>query len=144
MIRPRRRTSRTLRPNLTPMIDVVLQLIIFFMYTSQFATLSRTAVDLPQQPGELVDEQPEADLVIDMTGDGSLSVAGEAIDLVRLGRLIGVESDRVNGPENLRVLVRADRSAAALHLNTLAVELRSLGVQRWRLGTAEVGSENGA
>ncbi|MEM9064698.1 MAG: biopolymer transporter ExbD [Planctomycetota bacterium] len=134
-----RARPRTLRPNLTPMIDVVLQLIIFFMYTSQFAALSRTAVDLPEQPGQLENSAPEADLVIDLADDGGLSVAGERVDQARLAQIVSVESLRVGGADRLRVLVRADRGAVAAHLNTLALELRAAEVLRWRLGTADTG-----
>ncbi|MCH8037092.1 MAG: biopolymer transporter ExbD, partial [Proteobacteria bacterium] len=37
---------------MTPMIDVVFQLMIFFMYTAQFAQVTRTAIDLPDEAGE--------------------------------------------------------------------------------------------
>ena len=48
-----REQSRTAAFDLTPMIDVVLQLIIiFFMYTTQFAQVMRSELDLPQETGE--------------------------------------------------------------------------------------------
>ncbi len=42
-----RHTERGVAVDLTPMIDVVFLLIIFFMTTAQFARLTRADVELP-------------------------------------------------------------------------------------------------
>ena len=43
--------------NLTPMIDVVFLLLIFFMTVSQVSKINKERLDLPQQQG--AEEQPE-------------------------------------------------------------------------------------
>lgn len=124
--------------DLTPMIDVVMQLIIFFMFSSQFAQVLRSPIDLPEEPGER--EQAAADegtLMIDVQADGSLIVGGEPITRQKLIEMIGAEIAEAGGqPGGVRVLVRADRAAPARHINALAADLSRLGVRGWRLGTS--------
>jgi biopolymer transport protein ExbD len=84
---PRRRrlaTSNFLSPNLTPLLDVVLQLITFFMMLVHFGTKlegATRAVRLPVAPAAL----PGSDLTIDrlsvaMNAQGRLLVKGRALD----------------------------------------------------------------
>ncbi len=134
--------------DLTPMIDVVMQLIIFFMFSSQFAQVLRSQIDLPEEPGEK--EQAASDegtLIIDVQADGSLIVAGETVTRQRLAEMIGAEIAEAGGQAGgVRVLVRADRAAPARHINAIAADLSRLGVRGWRLGTSrppESGSGGG-
>lgn len=133
----RKRRERSDLIDLTPMIDVVMQLIIFFMYTNQFAQVVRTQLDLPKEPGEKRDDPEPASIVIDMTANGSLLVEGEPV--TRADLLLRVSTEVRAGEASGKpptVLLRADRSAASKHLNELATELVKLGVRDWRLGTS--------
>lgn len=125
--------------DLTPMIDVVMQLIIFFMFTSQFAQVIRSKVDLPEEPGEAEVAQAEQALVIDIQPDGTLLVGGEPVDRERLVGMISTEAAKAGGAAGLKVLVRADRGAPARHLNAVADDLAQLGVRGWRIATAPPG-----
>ena len=123
--------------DLTPMIDVVMQLIIFFMFTSQFAQVVRSQIDLPEEPGEAETVESEEALIIDVQTDGSLIVAGQPIARDKLVGMIAAElAARGNNASQLRVLVRADRAARSTHINAIAEELARLGVRGWRLGTS--------
>jgi biopolymer transport protein ExbD len=84
---PRRRrtaTSSVLNPNLTPLLDVVLQLITFFMMLVHFGTRlegATKAVRLPVAPAAL----PGSDLTFDrlnvsMDAQGRLLVQGKALE----------------------------------------------------------------
>ncbi len=69
---------------LTPLIDVVFILLVFFMLASSFLDWRSIALDLPGDGGE-----PSADtapLVIRIADDGALSVDGEALELSELER----------------------------------------------------------
>src|SRR6185437_12134745 len=76
-------TSGQLNPNLTPMLDVVLQLITFFMMLVHFGTRlegSTKALRLPVAPAAL----PGSDLTFDrlavgLDARGRLLVAGQAL-----------------------------------------------------------------
>jgi len=122
--------------DMTPMIDVVLQLIIFFMYTSQFAQLARTPIEMPEEAGDKAEHKPIT-LTIDIDATGQLLVEGEIVTSDELDRLLQIELDKAGGdPAAVRVLIRPDRTLPSLHLNRLADRLARLGLRGWRLGTS--------
>jgi len=124
--------------NMTPMIDVVFQLIIFFMYTSQFAQMSRTPINLPEEAGESGETADPSALVIDVRGDGSFVVDGQDVDLDRLARMVLVEINKAkDDAAGLDVLIRADRTCPSAHINAIARELADIGVRSWKLGTID-------
>ncbi|MEM7756463.1 MAG: biopolymer transporter ExbD [Planctomycetota bacterium] len=137
MRRPTRRKS-SLRPfDMTPMIDVVLQLIIFFMFTSQFGQIPRSEVDLPEEAGEGEVQRERPGLVIDLTAEGIFVVEARPMELERVARLAALEVERAGArPSGADILVRADRAAPVARLNELAERLSEAGVRRWRLGTS--------
>lgn len=121
--------------NMTPMIDVVLLVIIFFLYTARFAEVSRTSVNLPNEPGtQDVASDPDA-LMIDVRADGVLLVGGRDRSLERVIEIVQEQIDRQGGPENVRVLLRADEGAAAGPVNALARQLTRMGVRQWSHAT---------
>lgn len=122
--------------DLTPMIDVVLQLIIFFMFTSQFGELARTEIDLPRETGQEA-EAEKASLVIDLTGTGEILVEREPMTLEGVAFLIESEIRRAGDAEMVSVRVRPDRACRAAHLNRLMNRLAQLGVRRWSIGTID-------
>ncbi len=136
-MKPSRRTALAFaEPDLTPMIDVVLQLIIFFMFTNQFGQLAHTAVDLPKEAGEQSRDAAKPSLVIDIEANGGLRLDGRPLQHESLLRVLAREIDRAQGDATrVDVLVRADRAAPAAHLNRLAEDFAARGVRRWRLAT---------
>ncbi|MBX3408280.1 MAG: biopolymer transporter ExbD [Phycisphaeraceae bacterium] len=121
--------------DLTPMIDVTLQLIIFFMFTTQFAQSITSPIDLPEVPGETRQAPAGAEVVIDVTGGGVYIVDGKEVDLEWCLQAIAREFRRED-QKPPTVLVRADRGAPAVHINRLAQGLTEIGVKAWRLGAA--------
>ena len=79
-----RERSRTLHIEITPMIDVVFLLIIFFMTTAQFARMTRAELALPIEPGEQERAPEEAGLVINLTQAGEIIVSDQTLDLAQL------------------------------------------------------------
>ncbi len=135
LARPSR--PKVLSFNLTPMIDVVLQLIIFFMFTSQFGQITQTEVALPLEAGEKSPVEEPPSFAVDLADDGSLIVDGRTMSRAQFLRLVDTEIGRSGGPDQVTILVRPDRSLAARHLNGLALDLRERGVRRWRIGTTD-------
>jgi biopolymer transport protein ExbD len=125
--------------DLTPMIDVVLLLIIFFMLSSHFAKTQLTQMDLPVEPGEPPKAQnaAKAELVIDLDRAGGTSILGEAMTNEHLEEVVGAEVRRTGAAAgDLDLLIRADRLCPAEHLNRLATMLMKLNVRSWKLATA--------
>lgn len=121
--------------DLTPMIDVTLQLIIFFMLTPQLAQVSRTEVRLPAQPGEPAAKMPDAPIFVDITADGAYHLDGRAVGLERLSQALARRARSSPADRPVEIIVRADRSARASALNDLAARLTQMGVRGWRLAT---------
>eukprot|EP00913_Durusdinium_trenchii_P006276 g5888.t1 len=92
--------------DLTPMIDVVLQLIIFFMFTSQFGELARTLVDLPREAGQ-EDVAPKPTLAVDLTREGVILLEREAITLDGLAQMARLEIERAGDADLARGRGRA-------------------------------------
>lgn len=111
-----RLTRKTVRTgqgtNITPMIDVVFLLIIFFMVISQFQKIELEKLDLPQ--AEPVAETPPAEpsrLVVNVHGDGRIIVerAEHTPETLRTLLRKEVESSKGKPPA---LLIRGDRAAA--------------------------------
>lgn len=132
-----RSTSRTIEVEITPMIDVVFLLIIFFMVAAQFARITRAELDLPQEKGEQEQAAEEAGLVINLLADGSIEVAERAVGIEELLQIIQDEIDRLpsGDPRNVKLLIRADKNNDTTTLNDLFNRLQSLGVGAARLAT---------
>ncbi len=129
--------TRGVAIDITPMIDVVFLLIIFFMTTAQFSRMTRADVDLPQERGEQRQTPEEAGIVINITRNGELIVSNRSVDLDELEAIVRAEIRQ--GPElsaqNLKLMIRADRNTEAARLNQVVTMLTSLGVGSARLAT---------
>lgn len=121
--------------DLTPMIDVVMLLIVFFMLTAQFAQTMLGPVDLPREKGDGVGNR-DTRVTIDLLANGELKLDSEPMSRERLLQLIAMDLRRDGAASELEVVVRADRTASAAHLNLIAGDLAKLGVRHWKLATS--------
>jgi len=108
--------------NLTPLLDVVLQLVTFFMMLVHFGTRIEAAeqeVRLPVAPAALPGERPEQDrIVVSIGPTGALLVGGEQLEGEEADRWWAAQAaPRIaalgSSAEELAtlVIVRADREA---------------------------------
>ena len=109
----RRRTSTT--PNLTPLIDVVFLLLVFFMLTSHFVKEDTIKVDLPQtESGAPLKDQKQVEVVID--DHGRTLIHEHYIEPDALADTLRRELD---GSREKIVRIRGDKAAdlgAAVHV----------------------------
>ncbi|MDZ4756349.1 MAG: biopolymer transporter ExbD [Phycisphaerae bacterium] len=131
--------SRLMNLDMTPMIDIVFQLLIFFLTTAQMAQMSRADLDLPPERGEEERSKEQAGLVINVTADGEIIVGDQTVSL---GELEAMAIKRASNPDNaasgtssFRPLVRADLNAPAERLNGVLTALERAGVDAVRLAT---------
>ena len=123
--------------DLTPLIDVVLLLIIFFMLTAQFARMQLSAMDLPRERGLEAGKTSPATVIIDLRTDGSMALMNNPMDMRSIVREI--QSEVAKNGQGLDLTVRAERTCPALHLNQLADALAGIGVRNWKLATSGEG-----
>ena len=136
-IAPDHSGERIMDVDMTPMIDVVFLLIIFFMTTAQFAKLTKADIDLPREQGEAERASATSSVVINVTASGELIVDGNVFSMDRVVAMVRVELRRAGGDATaVDLLIRADKTASASIVNALAERLVEVGVRGWRLGTA--------
>lgn len=133
-----RRKSRMLPVDMTPTIDIVFQLLIFFLTTAQLAQFSRADLELPTESGEAIESAEEAGLIINIHPDGTIEVAGKALDdesfaIMTEELAMGMDADALL---RLRPLVRADKAAPAERLNRVLELLQRAGVVSVRIATS--------
>lgn len=129
--------------DLTPMVDMVFLLIIFFLTTSSFIEKTKADVELPRERGEAVQEVRRGSVIINVTRNGTYVIAGEYLSLDQIARRIDAEIRAGKAIADLDVVVRVDRLSPLLRLNALAERLSTAGLKRWRLSTV-VPQEGGA
>lgn len=123
--------------DLTPLVDVVMLLIIFFTLTTHFAKTQLAPMDLPREKGQESPEQQQASLTIDLRKDGSMAVLGAEMAMDELLKMVTAETMRSGA--NIDLVVRADREGPARNLNRLADALAGIGVRSWKLATSSEG-----
>jgi biopolymer transport protein ExbD len=101
----RRRTSHV--PNLTPLIDIVFLLLVFFMLTSHFVRDEVINIDLPKaDSGDALDEPKQVEVIITKEGEYSINdqrLTLEALEVRLLDELREQEEKvvRIRGDENV-------------------------------------------
>ncbi|MBC03892.1 MAG: hypothetical protein CMJ34_11420 [Phycisphaerae bacterium] len=133
----RRPRERQLPLDMTPMIDIVFQLLIFFLVTAQLSQYSRADLDLPEEAGEKTDAATEAGLIINVLADGTYEIASGAVGIDEIRSLASdlARESEARG-ETARPLVRADRNAPTSALNLILSTLQKAGIPAVRIATA--------
>lgn len=152
--RDRNKSEGALSPNLTPLLDVILQLIVFFMMLIHFGTQlegASVAVRLPRTPSALPgSDLPLERLVVSVDPDGRLIFEKTILDeasakvwwaeqakIRKSGReILGVGT--VEGPVTelpTLVVVRADREASYGAVRRMLSAAQEEGFARFSLVT---------
>lgn len=92
--------------NLTPLIDVVFLLLIFFMLTTTFVNLeNRIKVDLPT--GDFAAAEPSENIIVTLTENNTIYLNGKLIDPLKLTESVAAEIK--DEPEKI-VILEADKN----------------------------------
>jgi biopolymer transport protein ExbD len=110
--------------DLTPMLDVVFIMLIFFIVTSSFIRESGVEVQRPQ--AETANPQDKGNILIAVTADGQIWMDKQPVD-IRSVRA-HVERMRVDQPEGA-VVVQADKDARTGLVVQVMDQARLAGVQ---------------
>lgn len=135
----RRRPPATIGMDMTPMIDVVFQLIIFFMTVSQQSQIDATPVELPMLSG--MEDQGPKTITVNITQGDRLIVSGNPIDLAGLDGLIAREVVATGGqPDRVEVVLRVDRRIDSALVNRVMIHLKQAGITQTRIAVEVPGS----
>ena len=117
---------------MTPMIDVVFLLLIFFMTVSQISELVNEPVSLPKQPGS--EDQEPALITINVLANGEIRMAGEAATLSDVYATVFEELQlQGNDSSRMTVVVRGDDQGESRTVNKIIRQLDKLNIRHVRL-----------
>ena len=125
-------------PNMTPLLDMMFILIIFFLATSRFQADERDeAIRLVKSKSAMAIPTVSDHLVINVHKDGKKVVEGKERTLEQLEAFL--RGWRENHPD-AEVTVRTDREAYAYHLQEVTEICHRLGVKTPNISYATSGS----
>ncbi len=121
--------------NITPLIDIVFLLLIFFMVSTTFQKESQLRVQLPEAT-EQAQANPKEPVEITISAEGQYAIGGRELsenDLATvidaLGRVVGDDRDRP-------IIVRADSRTPHQAVVRAMDAAAKLGLQRLSIATA--------
>lgn len=93
--------------NLTPLIDVVFLLLIFFMVSTTFTKETHLKLNLPEAEGEAA-PSPVEKIEVLVTADGNYAVNGENLVNSQLKTLLTALEEKSQGNRELPFIITAD------------------------------------
>lgn len=96
--------------NLTPLIDVVFLLLIFFMVSTTFTKETHLKVDLPEAQAQPASQESEQVEVL-ISASGSYSVNGQALVNSQLATLMAAIDEKGEGDTQRPFIITADAKA---------------------------------
>lgn len=122
--------------SLTPLIDVVFLLLIFFLVTSEFEEEERRLeIVLPSATSAVPMTSKPREVVVDIDADGVVYLHGEMTSLEELQRLLGIAV--ASNPTNQTVVIRADRTTAFQPVVSVMDICNRTGVRDYSVTTRE-------
>ncbi len=132
------KTSRIIIPvvEMTPMIDIIFLLIIFFMVAAKFAQQATIDLNLPNEVGEVTPAETPSALIINLTADGEivLDTPDNIISIEALDARIQSFVDSESATWDL-ITLRADEYAESSSLNEILRVLNKHGLRATRIAT---------
>ena len=119
--------------NMTPLIDCVFLLLIFFMVTTVFKQPYSLQVVLPEaQQGVIVEEKK---LVASITQDGRMEINRHLVTLDNLEQVLLREKE---GTRSLTLVVRTDQETPHKYLLDLFEVAKRVGIEKIPLATEDL------
>ncbi len=122
--------------NLTPMIDVVFLLLLFFMVSTSFIRESSLKVDLPEATGEaMVEQETPIDIIIN--ADGIFTINDTALSDNSRENLAAVLKRIAGENDDPHIIISADANAEYQNIVTAMDTAQQLGYTRLTLATRQ-------
>ena len=136
----RRQKLEEVSVNLTPLIDVVFLLLIFFMVSTTFTKESRLTLELPEASGEPAPREQQAlEIVVD--AQGQYTVNDLTVVSPNLKGLMAAIEEIVAQDRSLPVVITADAKASHQAVITAMDAAGQLGFSALSLTTREPKTE---
>jgi len=129
----RNRPKRDYTVDITPLVDVVFLMLIFFMVSTSFKVASSLKLELPSSNAhEQVNENKE--VIVSISAKGQFYVQDEPVSDANLRKRI---LNQTKGDPNMRVVLRADASTQHRYVVRALDVLRGLGMGKVAIATVE-------
>ncbi len=126
-----RRDKNNPRINLTPLIDTVFLLLIFFMMTTTFNKESQLSINLPEVEGEQPSEQQKPiRIIIDLKGEYAINDIEHSLINSKLDTLERALAKLIKNQTDLPLLISADENAPHYAVMRAMEAARNLGLTR--------------
>lgn len=136
-----RRIQEELQINLTPLIDVVFLLLIFFMVTTTFTRETRLAVNLPEADGEPTLETPTS-IEISVSQNGAYAIDGRPLVNSEIGTLMRALEEVSAGNRDIALTLIADAQATHQSVVTAMDAIGQSGFSRLSIATRKPEEDN--
>jgi biopolymer transport protein ExbD len=121
--------------SMTPMIDMVFQLLVFFMLATTFTDPERQInVDLPLAQSGTSEEKPPEELVINVLQDGTVRLGERIVDDAMLEAALAQAAQH---DKETPVTIRGDRLVAHQHIVRVMDACGVAGLSSLAVGTIE-------
>ena len=138
----RRQAREELSVNLTPLIDVVFLLLIFFMVSTTFNRETQLSVDLPEATGLLREEVTrQIEILIDESGE--YRVNGRPLVDDRVRTLQAALYEESEGDTTLPMVISADAQASHQSVVRAMDAAGQMGFTRLTIASVQPGGEGG-
>lgn len=132
MARTRSRTREDALVDMTPMLDVVFIMLIFFIVTASF--VKETGVDVSRPNADTAEQQKRANILVAITPNGEIWIDRRPVDIRALRA--NVERLRAENPEGT-VVIQADRESQTGLLVEVMDQIRLAGVSNVAIAANE-------
>jgi len=123
--------------NMTPMIDIIFQLIIFFMTATQLVRIEAEDLALPEAgEGEQVSQLTTGPVVVNVHEDGRIVISHQTVRPAGLGPALA-EHLKQRAPADRSVVIRGDRNAAWEKITTVLQACAGSRIGRVRVAVVE-------
>ncbi len=131
-----RRPQRDNSINLTPLIDVVFLLLIFFMVTTTFTRETRMLISLPEAESEsIAREKKVVELVV--SKDGSYAVDGQSLINRDIKTIMAALKDASAGDNKMPLVITADALSTHQAVITAMDAAGRLGFETLNIATQQ-------
>jgi len=128
----------TAAPDLTPLIDIIFQLVLFFMVSTQFVSSPGIEVDLPRSSADTILKERE-DLKVFVRADGTAFLNDKPVSGPELREALSEASKR---DPNTLIIIKADKNVDHGAVVRVMDTARGLGLSRLAIATeANTGDE---
>ena len=127
--------------DITPLIDVVFLLLIFFMVSTTFEHNSEINITLPSSSKEVTEAKPDA-VNVGLDAQGNVYINDKALVNAQLETIKTALSDALVGLNEPPIIISADANASHQSVVRVMDAARQLGLVKITFATQELKEEN--